>query len=65
MAFGPLANIPVGSVAITPLPAGAVIRPPYRTYDNAPFYVIRGKQGIYAFASRDGDFERKCSKYIR
>jgi hypothetical protein len=57
--IGPLANIPVGSVTLTPLPAGAIIRPPYRTYDNAPFYVVRGKQGIYAFASR-AFFNQSC-----
>jgi hypothetical protein len=57
--LGPLANIPVGSVTFTPLPAGAIIRPPYRTYDNAPFYVVRGKQGIYAFASR-AFFNQSC-----
>src|SRR5437762_784421 len=57
--IGPLANIPVGSVTLTPLPAGAMIRPPYRTYDNAPFYMVRGKQGIYAFASR-AFFNQSC-----
>lgn len=50
--IGPLANIPVGSVTLMPLPAGAIIRPPNRTYDNTPFYLVRGKQGVYAFASR-------------
>ncbi len=57
--LGPLANIPVGSVTLTPLPVGAIIRPPNRTYDNAPFYVVRGKQGIYAFASR-AFFNQSC-----
>src|SRR5256885_8194865 len=57
--IGPLANIAVGSVTLTPLPTGALIRPPYRTYDNAPFYVVRGKQGIYAFASR-AFFNQSC-----
>lgn len=57
--LGPLASIPVGSVTLTPLPAGAIIRPPYRTYDNAPFYVVRGKQGVYAFASR-AFFDQSC-----
>ena len=57
--IGPLANIPVGSVTLTPLPTGAIIRPPYRTYDNAPFYLVRGKQGIYAFASR-AFFNQSC-----
>ena len=36
-----------------------MIRPPYRTYDNAPFYMVRGKQGIYAFASR-AFFNQSC-----
>lgn len=57
--IGPLANIPVGSVTLAPLPAGAAIRPPYRTYDNVPFYVVRGKQGIYAFRSR-AFFDERC-----
>ena len=57
--LGPLANIPIGSVTLTPLPVGAIIRPPYRTYDNGPFYVVRGKQGIYAFASR-AFFDQSC-----
>jgi hypothetical protein len=57
--IGPLANIASGSVMLTPLPTGAIIRPPYRTYDNAPFYVVRGKQGIYAFASR-AFFNQSC-----
>lgn len=57
--LGPLANIPVGSVTLTPLPAGAILRPPYRTYDNVPFFVVRGKQGIYAFVSRPL-FDERC-----
>jgi len=57
--LGSLANIAVGSVTLTALPAGAVIRPPYRTYDNVPFYVVRGKQGIYAFRSR-AFFDERC-----
>ena len=57
--MGELANILVGSVTLTPLPAGAVVRPPYRTYDNVPFYVVRGKQGIYAFSSR-AFFDERC-----
>jgi len=57
--IGPLANIPVGSVTLTPLPAGAISPPPYRTYGYAPFYVVRGKQGVYAFASR-AFFNQSC-----
>ena len=57
--LGPLANIPVGSVTLTPLPAGAMSPPSYRTYGYAPFYVVRGKQGIYAFASR-AFFNQSC-----
>jgi hypothetical protein len=56
---GPLANIPDGSVTLAPLPSGAVSRPPYRSYDNVPFYVVRGKQGIYAFRSR-AFFDERC-----
>ncbi|TME63270.1 MAG: hypothetical protein E6I51_04840 [Chloroflexi bacterium] len=50
--LGPLAGIGVGTVQLTPLPAGAVIRPPLRTTDNVPFFVVRGKINVYAFASR-------------
>src|SRR5256886_1397599 len=57
--LGPLANIPVGNVTLTPLPTGAIVRSLHRTYDNAPFYVVRGKQGIYAFASR-AFFNQSC-----
>jgi hypothetical protein len=57
--IGPVANIPVGSVALTPLPAGAIIRPSGRTSDNVPFYVVRGKQGLYAFRSR-AFFDERC-----
>jgi hypothetical protein len=57
--LGSASSIPVGSVTLTPLPAGAVIRPPYRTYDNVPFFLIRGKQGIYAFVSRPV-FDERC-----
>jgi hypothetical protein len=57
--LGALVNIPVGSVTLTSLPAGAIIRPSYRTYDNVPFYVVRGKQGIYAFRSR-AFFDERC-----
>ena len=57
--LGPLASIPVGSVTLWPLPAGAVLRPPYRAYDNAPFYVVRGKRGVYAFSSR-AFFNQNC-----
>jgi hypothetical protein len=56
--LGPLANIPVGSVTLTPPPVGA-IRPPYRTYDNIPFYLVRGKQGVYAFSSH-AFFDQRC-----
>jgi len=49
---GPLADLPVGTVRLTPLPEGAVLRPAYRLYDTAPFFVVRGKQNIYALSSR-------------
>jgi hypothetical protein len=50
--LGPLDTIPVGTVRLEPLPAGAVIRPPYRTTDNVPFFLVRGKVNLYAFVSR-------------
>lgn len=50
--LGPLASIPVGSVTFEPLPAGAVIRQPYRVWDNVPYFLVRGRQNVYAFVSR-------------
>jgi hypothetical protein len=50
--LGPLASIPVGSVIFEPLPAGAIIRQPYRVWDNVPYFLVRGRQNVYAFVSR-------------
>jgi len=49
---GPLAAMPVGTVRFQPLPDGAIIRPPYRAWDNVPYFLVRGKQDLYAFVSR-------------
>lgn len=49
---GRLVDLPIGTVRLTPLPDGAVIRPPYRIFDNAPFFLVRGAKNIYAFSSR-------------
>jgi hypothetical protein len=48
--LGELGNIAVGTVTLTPLPTGAVVG--QRTFDNVPFFLVRGKQGTYAFVSR-------------
>jgi hypothetical protein len=50
--LGPLADIPVGTVRFTPLPAGAIVQQPHRMWDTVPFYLVRGKQNLYAFVSR-------------
>jgi len=50
--LGPLASIPLGSVTFEPLPAGAIIRQPYRVWDNVPYFLVRGRQNVYAFVSR-------------
>jgi hypothetical protein len=50
--LGQLASIPVGSVQFEALPPGAIIRPPYRVWDNEPYFLVRGKQNVYAFVSR-------------
>jgi hypothetical protein len=50
--LGPFASIPVGSVTFEPLPAGAIIRQPYRVWDNVPYFLVRGRQNVYAFVSR-------------
>ena len=50
--LGPLAHIPVGTVRFTPLPAGAVVQQPYRVWDVVPFFLVRGKQDLYASVSR-------------
>jgi hypothetical protein len=50
--LGSLAAIPVGTVRLEPLPVGAIIRPPYRVWDNVPYFLVRGKQNVYAFVSR-------------
>lgn len=50
--IGPLSAIDVGSVALRPLPTGAVVRPDGQIYDNVPYFVVRGKLNVYAFASK-------------
>ncbi len=58
-AIGADADIPVGTVRLEPLPAGAVIRPPNRTWDNEPFFIVRGRQHIFAWTTRPL-VERRC-----
>ena len=62
-AIAPLADVPVGTVRFEPLPPGAVLQQPARTYDTVPFFVVRGKQGIYAFVSRPLHDERCVIHY--
>ena len=58
--IGPLAAIPDGSVRLVPLPPGAIIRSRYRLYDNEPFFVVRGPQGILALPQKPL-LDRRCS----
>ena len=58
-AIGDDASIPVGTVRLEPLPPGAVIRPPYRTWDNEPFFIVRGKLHIFAWTTRPL-VDRRC-----
>lgn len=48
-AVGPLSALPVGAVRLEPLPAGATRRP---DGDESPFFVVRGRQHVFAFVSR-------------
>lgn len=48
----PLADIPVGTVRFEPLPQGAIIQQPQRIFDLVPFFLVRGRVGLYAFISR-------------
>lgn len=57
--LGPLAAIPLGTVRLIPLPAGAIIRPPYRTWDNEPFYIVHEPTGVLAFSSKPL-VDRRC-----
>jgi hypothetical protein len=50
--LGPLTDIPVGTVRFTPLPADAIVQQPYRVWDVVPFFLVRGRQNLYAFVSR-------------
>jgi hypothetical protein len=56
---GPLGAIPVGTVRYTPLPDGAIIRPGYQVWDNVPYFLVRGRQNLYAFTSRPL-VDRRC-----
>lgn len=56
--MGALTGIPVGTVRLVPLPPGAIVQRPGRIYDLVPFFVVRGRQGIYAFISRPLHDER-------
>ena len=58
-AIGDDASIAVGTVRLEPLPTGAVLRPPYRTWDNEPFFIVRGKLHIFAWTTRPL-VDRRC-----
>ncbi len=57
--LGPLADIPTAGARLVPLPVGAIIRPPYRTWDNEPFFIVREPQGVLAFSSKPL-VDRRC-----
>jgi hypothetical protein len=48
----PLADMPVGTVRFEPLPSGAIVQQPGRIWDVVPYFVVRGRAGLYAFVSR-------------
>lgn len=48
-AVGPLAALPIGAVRLEPLPAGATRAP---DGDDSPFFMVHGRQHLYAFVSR-------------
>ena len=48
----PLADVPVGSVRFEPLPQGAIVQQPGRVWDVVPYFLVRGRVGLYAFVSR-------------
>ena len=48
----PLADIPVGTVRFEPLPPGAIVQQPGRIWDVVPYFLVRGRVGLYAFVSR-------------
>ena len=58
-AVGAPIDFPVGTVRLEPLPAGAVIRPQYRVWDNVPFFLVQGRQHLYAFTTRPL-VDRRC-----
>jgi len=62
-AAGPLSDLPVGTVRLVPLPPGAVIRMPGQLFDNAPFYLVRGRQNLYAFSVRPLNDQRCIATY--
>ena len=59
LGLGPVADIPVGSVRFVPLPAGAIVRPPDRFWDNEPFFIVRDPGMTYAFSSKPL-VDRRC-----
>lgn len=58
-AIGADTDIPIGTVRLEPLPSGAVIRPPNQTWDNEPFFIVRGKRHIFAWTTRPL-VDRRC-----
>ena len=57
--LGPLASIPLGTVRLVPLPPGAIIRRPYQSWDNEPFFIVHEPTGILAFSSKPL-VDRRC-----
>lgn len=50
--IAPVADIPVGTVRFEPLPPGAIVQQPGRIWDIVPYFLVRGRVGLYAFVSR-------------
>lgn len=41
------------------------MRSPYRLFDNAPFFLVRGRKNVYAFSSRPLNDQRCEAAYDR
>lgn len=55
---GPLAALPVGTVRLVPLPAGAIRS--QRIQDDSAVFVVRGAKELYAFSSRPL-YDERCA----
>lgn len=59
LGLGPVTDIPIGTVRLVPLPAGAIVREPHRFWDSEPFFIVRDPAKTYAFSSKPL-VDRRC-----